>query len=78
MTQQFEKLTAEDLDCYRKFQQFSYSNFYIFNVRKTIKILEIYYNWLLSQKSENFNKLYYKFGLSLIWTLLKFPYFFYQ
>lgn len=69
MTQQFEKLTAEDLDCYRKlffgitrkFQQFSYSNFYIFNVRKTIKILEIYYNWLLSQKSENFNKLYYKF-----------------
>lgn len=69
MTQQFERLTAEDLDCYRKlffgitrkFQRFSYSSLYIFNVRRTIKILKIYCQWLSSQKSENFNELYNKF-----------------
>lgn len=69
MTQQFERLTAEDLDCYRKlffgitrkFQQFSYSDFYIFNVPKTIRILDIYCEWLLSQENKNFNDLYYKF-----------------
>lgn len=69
MTQQFEKLTAEDLDCYRelfsgitrKFQRFCYSNFYIFNVQKTIKILKIYREWLLSQESIDFGELYQKF-----------------
>lgn len=42
MTQQFGRLTAEDLDCYRelfsgitkKIQRFCYSNFYIFDVEK--------------------------------------------
>ena len=42
MTRQFGRLTAEDLDCYRelfsgitkKIQQFCYSNFYIFDVKK--------------------------------------------
>ncbi|EEJ71987.1 hypothetical protein HMPREF0548_1229 [Lactobacillus ultunensis DSM 16047] len=69
MTQQFEKLTAEDLDCYRelfsgitrKFQRFCYSNFYIFNVQKTIKVLKIYREWLLSQENTNFGELYQKF-----------------
>lgn len=69
MPQQFEKLTAEDLDCYRelfsgitrKFQRFCYSNFYIFNVQKTIKILKIYREWLLSQDNSDFGELYQKF-----------------
>ncbi|AEG40247.1 hypothetical protein [Lactobacillus kefiranofaciens] len=69
MTQQFEKLTAEDLDCYRelfsgitrKIQRLGYSNFYIFNVQKTIHILQIYREWLLAQKERNFDKLYQDF-----------------
>ncbi|MDH5101128.1 hypothetical protein OQI87_08545 [Lactobacillus kefiranofaciens] len=69
MTQQFEKLTAEDLDCYRelfsgitrKIQRLGYSNFYIFNVQKTIHILQIYREWLLAQKERNFDKLYQNF-----------------
>lgn len=69
MTQQFERLTAEDLDCYRelfsgitkKTQQFCYSNFYIFDVQKTIQILKIYRQWLISQDNTDFNDLYQKF-----------------
>lgn len=69
MTQQFERLTAEDLDCYRelfsginrKFQQFGYSDFYMFNVQKAIRILKIYRNWLLSQDNPDFGELYQNF-----------------
>ena len=69
MTQQFESLTAEDLDCYRelfsgitrKIQRFGYSNFYIFNVQKTIHILKIYREWLMAQKEKNFDELYQNF-----------------
>lgn len=69
MTQQFGRLTAEDLDCYRelfsgitkKLQRFCYSNFYIFDVRKTIRILKIYRQWLIAQEDIGFNDLYQKF-----------------
>lgn len=60
---------AEDLDCYRelfsgitkKIQQFCYSNFYIFDVKKTIRILKIYRQWLIAQEDLDFNDLYEKF-----------------
>lgn len=69
MTQQFGRLTAEDLDCYRelfsgitkKIQRFCYSNFYIFDVEKTIRILKIYRQWLIAQEDLDFNDLYEKF-----------------
>lgn len=69
MTQQFGRLTAEDLDCYRelfsgitkKIQLFCYSNFYIFDVEKTIRILKNYCQWLIAQENLDFNDLYEKF-----------------
>lgn len=69
MTQQFGRLTAEDLDCYRelfsgitkKIQRLCYSNFYIFDVEKTIRILKIYRQWLIAQEDLDFNDLYEKF-----------------
>lgn len=69
MTQQFARLTAEDLDCYRdlfsgvdrKFQQFGYREFYMYDVQKTIHILKIYREWLLSQESPDFGELYQNF-----------------
>lgn len=69
MTRQFGRLTTEDLDCYRelfsgitkKIQQFCYSNFYIFDVKKTIRILKIYRQWLIAQEDLDFNDLYEKF-----------------
>ncbi|WP_438450417.1 hypothetical protein [Lactobacillus kitasatonis] len=69
MTQQFGRLTTEDLDCYRelfsgitkKIQRFCYSNFYIFDVEKTIRILKIYRQWLIAQEDLDFNDLYEKF-----------------
>lgn len=69
MTQQFERLTAEDLDCYtelfsgidRKLRRVGYNHLYIFNVQKVIRILTIYREWLLSQSSLDFDKLYYIF-----------------
>lgn len=69
MTQQFGRLTAADLDCYRelfsgitkKIQLFCYSNFYIFDVEKTIRILKNYCQWLIAQENLDFNDLYEKF-----------------
>lgn len=69
MTRQLKKLTAEDLDCYtellsgitRRFQQFSYRNLYLYDVQKTLRILNIYREWLLTQPDQDFGKLYEKF-----------------
>lgn len=69
MTQQFKRLTAEDLDCYRelfsginrKFQQFGYSDLYLFDVKKATHILKIYREWLLSQDNPDFSELYQTF-----------------
>lgn len=69
MTRQLKKLTAEDLDCYtelfsgiaKTFQQFSYHNLYLYDVKKALRILNIYREWLLSQPNQDFTELYNKF-----------------